>query len=114
VHSFRVAADLKPSVVYRWSVAAVIDPLNRSQDVVAYGIVKRVEPSARLVAQLAQARDQDKPAIYAANGIWYDAVESLSTQIQHSPNDEALKQERAGLLKQVALADVKFDSPTLK
>ncbi len=96
------------------SVAAVIDPQNRSQDVVANGVIKRTEPSSKLAAQLAQARELDKPSIYASNGIWYDAVESLSTQIQKSPDDEALKQERAGLLKQVALADVKFDSPALK
>jgi len=114
VHSFRVSSELKPSVVYRWSVAAVLDPQNRSQDVVAYGVIKRIPSSPKLAAELAQAREQDKPAIYASNGIWYDAIESLSTQIQHSPSDEALKQERAGLLKQVALADVKFDSPSLK
>jgi len=110
VHSFRVTADLKPSVRYRWSVAAVLDPQNRSLDVVAFGVIKRVDPSPELKAKLAQAAEQDKPALYAQNGIWYDALESLSTQIKNSPNNEALKEERADLLKQVGLGDAKFDA----
>jgi hypothetical protein len=114
VHCFRVATDLKPTVLYRWSVAAVLDPANRSQDVVANGVIKRIEPPAKLSAQLSQAREQDKPALYAASGIWYDALESLSTQIQHAPADDALKAERADLLKQINLADVKFDAAPMK
>ncbi len=111
VHSFRLTADLKPRVRYRWSVAAVLDPQNRSQDVVAYGVIKRIEPSADLQAKLAQAPEQDKPALYAQSGIWYDALESLSTQIKNSPNNDALKQERNDLLKQVGLQDAKFETP---
>lgn len=110
VHSFRVTAELKPSVRYRWSVAVVLDPQNRSQDVVAYGVIKRVEPSPDLAAKLAQAPDQDKPALYAQSGIWYDALESLSTQIKKSPGDDALKQERSSLLDQVGLGNARFDA----
>jgi hypothetical protein len=110
VHDFRITADLKPSVRYRWSVAVVLDPQNRSQDVVAYGVIKRIEPSPDLAAKLAQAADPDKPALYAQDGIWYDALESLSTQIKKSPNDDALKQERASLMGQVGLGNTRFDA----
>jgi hypothetical protein len=109
VHSFRVTADLKPSVYYRWSVAVVLDPENRSQDVVAYGVIKRIAPTPELAAKLAQAPAQDKPSIYAQYGLWNDALEALSTLIKQSPENEALKQERASLLKQVGLGDVHFD-----
>ncbi len=110
VHSFRVTKDLKPSVLYRWSVAAVVDPENRSQDLVASGVIKRIDPSLDLAAKLAQAAEQDKPALYAQSGIWYDALESLSTQIKKSPNDDALKRERANLLRQVGLEGARFDT----
>ncbi len=111
VHYFRVAADLKPSVLYRWSVAVVLDPQNRSQDVVAYGVIKRIAPSPGLAAKLAQAPDQDKPTLYAQSGIWYDALESLSMQIKRSPNDNDLQQERTDLLKQVGLENAQFAAP---
>jgi hypothetical protein len=111
VHSFRVTKDLKPSVTYRWSVALVVDPQNRSSDIVANGVIKRIAPAPDLAAKLGQAADPDKPALYAQSGIWYDALESLSIQIKKSPNDDSLKQERADLLKQVGLENVAFDAP---
>jgi hypothetical protein len=108
VHSFRVTSDLKPGTLYRWSVALVVDPTSRSADIVASGVIKRIDPPADLVAQLQAARDEDKPALYAQHGIWYDALESLSTQIRHAPDNDALKQERASLLKQVGLDDIQY------
>jgi hypothetical protein len=96
--------ELKPGTTYKWSVAVVVDPQSRSQDLVAYGVIKRVEPTPALVSQLAQAADADKPAIYAENGLWYDALQSISEQIAKSPGDASLRTERAELLKQVDIS----------
>ena len=113
IHAIRLAKfqiELKPDVVYRWSVAVIEDPDNRSQDIVANGVIKRIAPSDELAARLGQASDQDKPALYAENGIWYDALQSISDQIDHAPQDAALRQERASLLKQVGMDGVKLES----
>ncbi len=95
--------EFKPGITYRWSVAMVLDPENRSQDVVVNGIIQRVEPAAELTAELAKASDADKAAVYAEHGIWYDALESISEQILKSPHDPGLRNERASLLKQVGI-----------
>jgi hypothetical protein len=112
IHAIRLTkfnVKLKPNIVYRWSVAVVTDPQNRSQDIVADGVVKRIEPSPDLAGQLGQAAESDKAAIYAENGIWYDALQSISDQIDHAPQDESLRRERADLLKQVGMDGANMD-----
>jgi hypothetical protein len=115
IHAIRLTkfhVKLKPDVVYRWSIAIVVDPQNRSQDIVANGVIKRIDPSPDLAGKLAQASDSDKPALYAENGIWYDALQSISDQIDRAPQDTSLRQQRADLLKQVGMDGAKMnDTP---
>ena len=111
VHSFRLAnfgVELKPGAIYSWSVAVVLDPASRSADVVANGVIKRIPETPELAAELAAAPDHSKPAIYARNSLFYDALQSLSDQIDQSPQDQTLRDRRAKLLAQIGLKDVKF------
>ena len=94
---------LELGVEYRWVVALVVDPANRSNDLVASGFIKRVEPSKELQEKLANAAPGDRPAIYAGAGIWHDALASLSDLIVSQPNSEALRAQWADLLRQVGL-----------
>lgn len=112
IHAIRLSKfkiELKPNVLYRWSVAVIVDPQNRSQDIVANGVIKRINPSPELAGKLGQVSDQDKPALYAENGIWYDALQAVSDQIDHAPQHAALRRERADLLKQIGMDGVKMD-----
>ena len=55
IHAIRLTKfniKLKPNVLYRWSVAVVVDPENRSQDIIANGVIKRIDPSSALATQL--------------------------------------------------------------
>ena len=92
IHELRLSktkVELKPGVVYRWSIAVVVDPQNRSQDIIANGVIKRVDVPADLKAKLDQASDADKPALYAESGIWYDALQAISDQIAKDPGKAA-------------------------
>jgi hypothetical protein len=90
-------------VEYQWVIALITDPDNRSKDLVASGVIKRIEPDADLKAKLGSATPASTPGIYAGAGIWYDALSLLSDQIDHSPESQALRQTRADLLRQVGL-----------
>jgi hypothetical protein len=90
-------------VEYKWVVALVTDPNNRSTDLVASGFIKRIEPSPELKAKIAGASASSVPTIYAEAGIWHDAVGSLSDQIEAQPDNKALVAARADLLCQVGL-----------
>jgi hypothetical protein len=45
--------------------------------------------------------------VLAKAGIWYDALDSLSLQIEATPQDENLRTQHAALFDQVSLENVK-------
>ena len=96
-------AKLVPGVEYQWIVALVTDPDNRSTDLIASGVIKRVAPGVELNEKIAQAAPPALAAVYADAGIWYDTLAALSDQIERAPKDNALRQARADLLRQVGL-----------
>jgi hypothetical protein len=107
IHAFRLAdhgVALKPGVEYQWFVAVVRNPAQRSNDVLSGGTIKRVTDSP-VQAQVKQASPAQLPALYAESGIWYDAIDQLSTQISANQSDRQLRERRAALLEQVGLKE---------
>ena len=102
----KAGVKLKPGVEYRWFVSAIADPDQRSNDVVASGTIERITPDAALKSKIAGADDQSLARVYAQAGVWYDTIDTLSRMIEKSPNDSALRQQRAALLEQVGLKSV--------
>jgi len=96
-------AKLTPGVEYQWVVALVTDPNNRSSDLVASGVIKRVEPAADLKGKIAKATPASLAGVYAEAGIWYDALAVLSDQIEAQPENKSLREARSDLLRQVGL-----------
>jgi hypothetical protein len=85
------AVKLEPGPEYEWSVALVVDPARRSNDIVTAGWIDRVETPPDLAgAQKPGARS------LAAHGLWYDALEAAS-------DDPPLRDE---LLREVGLGSV--------
>ena len=94
---------LAPNVEYQWVVALVTDPENRANDIITSGMIKRIEPSAELRDKLRKTDPAGLPVLYAQEGIWCDAVETLSDLIDAQPDNKTLHDQRADLLKQVGL-----------
>lgn len=108
MHALRLAehgVSLQPGIEYQWFVAAVRDPAQRSNDVLAGGTIKRVAESGTLQSQLKRSGQAQWPAVYAEAGIWYDAIEQLSKQIDANRSNRKLREERAALLEQVGLRE---------
>jgi hypothetical protein len=97
--------QLQPNVAYEWSVAIVPDPENRSKDVIAKGVIKRIDPPANLAGRIEKLSDPERAAAYAEAGIWYDALDAISNAIEAHPDDSSLREQRASLLKQVGLSE---------
>jgi hypothetical protein len=97
---------LVPGVRYRWFVTAVADPDRRSRDVLAGGMIERVEAAETLRARLAGADPTRRAFLLAEEGLWYDAIATISDLIERSPHDATRRRQRAGLLEQVGLRDV--------
>lgn len=100
--------SLKPGVEYQWFVSVVEDETQRSADIVASGIIERVEIENRLASRLAsdELADVEKAMILAGESIWYDALASISAGIELKPEDKMLRGMRAALLEQAGLSEV--------
>jgi hypothetical protein len=86
---------------YEWSVALVADPKQRDRDAVSSAAIRRVAATPALEQAL-----RSGPHAYRAlarNGVWYDALATLSDAIALRPDDADLRRERAALLDQVGL-----------
>jgi len=94
---------LTPGVAYQWVVALVTDPESRSTDLVASGVIRRVEPTGDLKEKISQATPTSLAGLYAEAGIWYDALAAVSDQVDAQPGNKSLRQTRAELLRQVGL-----------
>lgn len=103
IHALRLSYTLKPEVEYQWSLAAIADPDQRANDTIASGTIRQVLPSVLLTAQLKQASLREQPFLYAQEGFWYDAIATLSENIDAHPADRGLREQRAALLEQVGL-----------
>jgi hypothetical protein len=99
---------LKPGVTYRWSVAMVVDPAQRSSDVTASGLIQYVRPASGPVSP-----DPESAArLNAEKGYWYDALAALSRDVERRPDRRT---QRADLLEQVGLAvPAAFDLAALR
>jgi len=99
----KTGAKLELGKEYRWFVTVVADPGQRSNDVVASGTIQRIAPSEELKSEIAGADKNALAGIYAREGVWYDAIDSLNRMIDKSPDDSGLQKQRTALLEQVGL-----------
>lgn len=98
--------SLKSGAEYEWTVALVPDPGQRSHDIIAGGAIQRIAPTAKLVRELSEADDYYYPHVFAENGLWYDAIASISELIDASPSNAMLRAQRAALLEQIGLSGI--------
>jgi hypothetical protein len=115
VHRIKLAdlgVRLAPGVAYRWSITVISDPNRRSRDILAGGVIERVEAPAGFREKLAQSRKEEHPFLYAEAGLWYDALASISELIESTPHDAPqLRKQRSALLTQVGLPEVGDEGP---
>jgi hypothetical protein len=96
-------ARLQPGVEYRWSIALVRDPDQRSQDIVASAGVRLVEPDEDLRTWAGQCREMECVSLYAEKGVWYDALDTLEGLIETRPNNQVFQTARKQLMEQAQL-----------
>jgi len=93
---------LENDVDYHWFIAIPGDVEAHERDQFAGGGITRIDAPIDLAARLAAA-DREQAQILADAGIWYDAIDAISQQIDADPKNAALIRERADLLRQVGL-----------
>lgn len=88
---------------YYWYFTIVCDPNDRASDVTIQGNIQRVAVSPAVANQLRSASPKDVPEVYAAAGIWYDALASLAALNYLNPQDTSAQSGWSSLLSAVGL-----------
>ncbi|MBW2267562.1 MAG: DUF928 domain-containing protein [Deltaproteobacteria bacterium] len=96
---------LAPDVQYFWLIKLIRNQDDRSYDRLAGGGIERIATGPELEDQLA-APGASRPHVLAQAGIWYDAIDSLSQDIDAAPGNRTLWNQRAALFEQVGLPDI--------
>ena len=109
VHPVRLAdhgISLEPGRWYEWSVALVAGGRDPAEDRISRGFITRVDMPAGLPQQLEARGPEQAVNLLAENGLWYDAIATLSLAIDGDQPEPPLRQARAALLDQVGLTPV--------
>ncbi|MCC5639994.1 DUF928 domain-containing protein [Nostoc sp. CHAB 5844] len=83
---------------YKWKFSVICNPTDKSQNKVVAGLVQRVLPDSQLMKKLQQATGQERAIVYAAAGIWHEAV-AIVAQLRYSlPNNQEIASDWEELL----------------
>ncbi|MGB3510077.1 MAG: DUF928 domain-containing protein [Microcoleaceae cyanobacterium] len=85
-------AALKIGKNYTWGVhiSCISEIGEQSGDPIVEGIIKRIKPEESLSNKLAGVTPLTLPTVYASEGIWYDALESLVQLRSLNPENSQL------------------------
>ena len=91
---------------YRWFFTISSDREKNSPPTFVEGVIQRVQLSPAVVKELQTTELLKRYAIYAQNGIWYEALTILAQLHQKNPKDVALQTEWQNLLGSIHLDDI--------
>jgi hypothetical protein len=91
---------------YRWFLKVQCDSRENSPPITVDGVIQRVNLSQATTQKLERATPLEQFAIYAQNGIWYEAITTLAALRQKNPDDQALQTEWEDLLASFRYDDV--------
>ncbi len=91
---------------YHWFLTIVCDAKERSADIVVDGWVQRTETDPVFASELKKIKPRDRVSLYTVNGLWYDALATLSETRQSNPNNAVVANEWTDLLKSVGLEKI--------
>lgn len=119
IHAIRLSdygVTLAPDVEYEWSVALVLNPDERSHDIISAGAIMRVPATEEQKTRLAGVERGAMGMAYAQQGLWYDAIAMLSESIAGSAANDDWRGQRARILEQAGLNepgayDARFGKP---
>lgn len=106
-----VYSQLKLEQFYQWSMAINCGKntgdISRDSDYIG-GFIYPTQLDAKLAAEIAKANQLEQVAIYAANGIWYQALDILAQLRKSDPNNQKLAGDWEKLLISAGF-DTRYD-----
>lgn len=94
---------LQPNIKYKWSIAVINNPEQRSNDLFASAGIIYQPISENSSATIKNATLEQQIILQAEEGIWYDAIATVQTWVAESHQNETPYKFRATLLSQVGI-----------
>ena len=89
---------------YHWYVSIILEPNDRSKDIVVDGWIRRIATPQNLEEKLAiTTQPMEQAALYQQEGIWQDAVTMLADLHQTNPHSPQVRAQWHELLQSVGL-----------
>jgi Domain of Unknown Function (DUF928) len=98
---------LQTDKMYHWYFLVYCHP---TTPVFVEGWIQRIVPDPALEGQLEAATPREQIALYANNGIWYEAIANLVEQRQLEPENPHWIADWNSLLESVGLQDITSES----
>jgi hypothetical protein len=95
---------------YRWFLTVNCDPENDSPPTYVEGVIKRITLDKKVTEKLKTATPLQRLDIYLQNGIWHEALKTLSQLHQENPKDKEIQEKWQHLLTSIHLEDVASQS----
>ncbi|NEQ56941.1 MAG: DUF928 domain-containing protein [Moorea sp. SIO4A1] len=92
--------------LYRWRFSVICNPGEKRYKAFVYGGVERISITSDLEKQLEGTNSRERIAVYAQQGLWFDALTTLGELRLANPQDKRLAQDWADLLEQVGLKEI--------
>lgn len=97
---------LEEDVQYRWYVSVVCNPDSHSTDMVAGGVIERIDP--HLIDYYGHVCDKESVLLASKAGLWYDVFACVTDLIEANPEDRSLRDLRdkfLGIRRGIILPD---------
>ena len=96
---------LEKNQTYEWYLLVQCDAENSERFVFVNGAIQRLE-RPELQQKLATLTLDAHPDLYAAENLWYDALDSVATQLQDVPENNRIRKSWRALLQSVGLTNL--------
>ncbi len=100
------ATPLQTDDFYTWTLVIYCDPVQPTESVFVNGTLQSVAADPALQTQLATASGLEQAQLYAASGIWHDALNTLATHKQAQPANAQTAAAWVDLLQQAGFEDL--------
>jgi hypothetical protein len=100
------APELEIGQDYEWRVAMACQTGEVNvNDPFAEALIRRIQPDSSL-SQIDRAKPLDRVALYAKEGVWFDAVANLAALLKSQPNDPQVASAWKELLQGAGLGEI--------
>ncbi|HEY9666838.1 MAG TPA: DUF928 domain-containing protein [Coleofasciculaceae cyanobacterium] len=101
--AFANLSPLELNGEYRWTLALICNSIDRSNDEIVGGKIKRIQTNPTLTQSLQQATSQERIALYANARLWYETLSTLVELRRERPENREIIAAWDKLLSSVGL-----------